>query len=59
MADFTKQQAEEEFLKYSSNVTEDDVSGVLEKEEAILNKAHGPLEKFAKNIKLLFSFVKD
>jgi len=59
MAKFTKQQAEEEFSKYTRNVTEDDVSGVLEKEEAILNKARGPLEKFAKNIKLLFSFVKD
>jgi uncharacterized membrane protein YkvA (DUF1232 family) len=59
MKDFTKKQAEEEFVKYSNNVTEDDVSGVLEKEEAILNKAHGPLEKFANNIKLLFSFVKD
>jgi len=59
MAEFTKKQAEEEFSKYSSNVTEDDVSGVLEKEEAILGKAHGPLEKFAKNIKLLLSVVKD
>ena len=39
--------------------TEDDVSGVLDKEEAILNKAHGPLEKFAEKIKLLFSMVKD
>jgi uncharacterized membrane protein YkvA (DUF1232 family) len=59
MADFTKKQAEEEFSKYSGNVTEEDVSGVLEKEDAILNKTHGPLEKFAKNIKLFFSFVKD
>jgi len=59
MAKFTKKQAEEEFAKYSRNVTEDDVSGVLEKEEAILGKAHGPLEKFAKNIKLLFSIIKD
>ena len=59
MAKFTKQQAEEEFSKYSSNVTEDDVSDVLEKEESILKKAHGPLKKFAKNIKLLFSVVKD
>jgi len=59
MAYFTRKQAEKEFSKYSSNVTEDDVSGVLEKEEAIIKKAHGPLEKFAKNIKLLFSFVKD
>jgi len=59
MPDFTKEQAEKEFAKYSSKVTEDDVSGVLEKEEAILGKAHGPLEKFAKNIKLLFSVIKD
>jgi len=59
MAYFTKKQAEEEFSKYSRNVTEDDVSGVWEKEEAILNKAHGPLGKFFNNIKLLFSVVKD
>jgi len=59
MAKFTKEQAEEEFAKYSRNVTEDDVSGVLEKEEAILGKAHGPLEEFAKKIKLLFSVIKD
>jgi uncharacterized membrane protein YkvA (DUF1232 family) len=59
MADFTKEQVEEEFTKYSRNVTEDDISGVLDKEEAILNKAHGPLEKFTQNIKLLFSIVKD
>jgi uncharacterized membrane protein YkvA (DUF1232 family) len=59
MAKFTEKQAEEEFKKYSNNVTEDDVSGVLGKEKVILKKAHGPLEKFAKNIKLLFSFVKD
>ena len=59
MARFTKQKAEEEFTKYSRNVTEDDVSGVLEKEDAILSKAHGPLEKFVKNIKLLFSVIKD
>ena len=59
MPDFTNEQAEEEFAKYSRNVTEDDVSGVLDKEEAILNKAHGPLAKFAQNIKLLFSVIKD
>jgi uncharacterized membrane protein YkvA (DUF1232 family) len=59
MAQFTKEQAEAEFKKYQSNVSEDDVSGVLEKEEAILEKAHGPLEKFAQSIKLLFSLVKD
>jgi len=59
MAKFTKRQAEEEFRKYSKNVSEDDVSGVLDKEESILGKAHGPLEKFAQNIKLLFSLVKD
>jgi uncharacterized membrane protein YkvA (DUF1232 family) len=59
MSDFTNKQAEEEFAKYAKNVTEDDVSGVLDKEDDILGKAHGPLEKFAKNIKLLFSIVKD
>jgi uncharacterized membrane protein YkvA (DUF1232 family) len=59
MANFTEKQAEEEFDRYAKNVTEDDVSGVLDKEEAILGKAHGPLEKFAQNIKLLFSVIKD
>jgi len=59
MAKFTNEQAEEEFDKYTRNVTEDDVSGVLDKEEAILGKARGPLEKFAHNIKLLFSIIKD
>jgi len=59
MARFTNQQAEEEFERYTRNVTEDDVSGVLDKEEEILNKARGPLEKFAHNIKLLFSLIKD
>lgn len=56
---FTDEEAEEEFAKYTENVTEDDVDGVLEKEEAILDKAKGPLAKFAKNIKLLFSVIKD
>jgi uncharacterized membrane protein YkvA (DUF1232 family) len=59
MAEFTDEQAEEEFAKYSKNVSEDDVSGVLDKEEEILSKAHGPLEKFVQKIKLLFSMVKD
>jgi uncharacterized membrane protein YkvA (DUF1232 family) len=59
MAKFTQEQAEEELGKYTKNVSEDDVSGVLDKEDEILGKAHGPLEKFAKNIKLLFSVVKD
>jgi uncharacterized membrane protein YkvA (DUF1232 family) len=59
MAEFTDEQVEEEFENYTRNVTEDDVSGVLDKEEEILGKAHGPLEKFAHNIKLLFSVIKD
>jgi uncharacterized membrane protein YkvA (DUF1232 family) len=59
MAKFTHEQTEEEFGRYSGNVSEDDVSGVLDKEEEILGKAHGPLAKFAQNIKLLFSVVKD
>jgi uncharacterized membrane protein YkvA (DUF1232 family) len=59
MAKFTQGQAEEEFEKYTKNVSEDDVSGVLDKEDEILGKAHGPLEKFAKSIRLLFSVVKD
>jgi len=56
---FTDEEVEEEFAKYSNDVTEDDISGVLDKEEAIMGKAKGPLAKFAQNIKLLFSVVKD
>ena len=59
MAMFTEAQAEQEFGRYSENVTEDDVSGVLGKEDEILGKAHGALKKFAQNIKLLFSVIKD
>jgi uncharacterized membrane protein YkvA (DUF1232 family) len=59
MEKFTDEQAEEEFAKYTKNVTEDDVSGVLEKEQSILDKAKGPLAKFTQNIKVLFSVVKD
>jgi len=59
MAKFTDEQVEEEFENYTKNVTEDDVSGVLDKEQEILGKARGPLAKFAQNIKLLFSVVKD
>jgi uncharacterized membrane protein YkvA (DUF1232 family) len=59
MEKFTKEQVEEEFGKYTRNVTEDDVSDILDKENDILNKAHGPLEKFGSNIKLLFSVLKD
>jgi uncharacterized membrane protein YkvA (DUF1232 family) len=59
MEKFTDEQAQEEFNKYSRNVTKDDVSGVLEKENEILNKLRGPLGKFTQNIKVLFSVVKD
>jgi uncharacterized membrane protein YkvA (DUF1232 family) len=59
MAMFTEAQAEQEFKEYSGNVSEDDVSGVLGKEDAILGKAHGALKKFAQNIKLLFLVIKD
>jgi uncharacterized membrane protein YkvA (DUF1232 family) len=59
MEKFTDEQANEEFGKYSRNVSDDDVSKVLEKEKAILGKTKGPLAKFAKSIKLLFSLVKD
>ena len=59
MTKFICEQAEEEFVKYTKNVSEDAVSGVLDKADEILGKAHGPLEKFAQNMKLLFSIVKD
>ena len=59
MAKITKGQAEEQFSKYAKNVKEDDVSGILDKEEEILRKVRGPLEKFANYIKLFFSIIKD
>ena len=59
MAKITREQAEKQFDNYSQNVSEDDVSGILDKEEEIMRKARGPLEKFAHNIELLFSVVKD
>jgi len=59
MARFTDEQVKDEYDKYSKNVSEDDVDGVLNKEKKILGKAHGPLEKFAQDIKLLFSIIKD
>jgi uncharacterized membrane protein YkvA (DUF1232 family) len=60
MAAFTEEQAEREAKRYGEKVTKDDVNGVLGKEEEILGKAHhGPLKEFVKNIKLLFSVVKD
>jgi len=59
MAKFTDKQVEEEFIKYSNDVSENDVPGVLDKEEEILNKVKGPLKQFIQNITLLFSMVKD
>ena len=59
MPDFTDKQVKEEYKKYSKNVSEGDVNDVLNKENEILGKAHGPLEKFAQDIKLLFSIIKD
>ena len=60
MAEFTNGQVKEEFAKFSRNVSQDDVSGVLDNEDESLGKANdGPLEKFGRKIKLLFSLVKD
>ena len=59
MPKFTEKQVNDEYEKYSRNVSEDDVDDVLHKEKKILGKAHGPLEKFAQDIKLLFSLIKD
>jgi uncharacterized membrane protein YkvA (DUF1232 family) len=56
---FKKENAESELRKYSDNVTEDDVADVLNKEKAILGKAHGPLAKLVEDIKLLFAVIKD
>jgi uncharacterized membrane protein YkvA (DUF1232 family) len=59
MPKFTEKQAEEQFRIFSDNVKEEDIHDVLEKEEAINKKVHGPLDKFTQKIKLLFSIVKD
>jgi uncharacterized membrane protein YkvA (DUF1232 family) len=59
MLGFSEKQAENEFKKYSERVKKDDIPGVLDKEDAILSKVVGPLKTFGKNIKLLFSLVKD
>jgi len=59
MAKLSDEQVEKEYSKYKKNVSEDDVSKVLGKEKTILGKARGPLEKFADDLKLLFSLVKD
>jgi uncharacterized membrane protein YkvA (DUF1232 family) len=56
---FTEEQAQEEFEKYRDRVTEDDVSGILEKEAKIMEKARGPLQKFIEDMSLLFSVIKD
>jgi uncharacterized membrane protein YkvA (DUF1232 family) len=59
MPKFTEKQAEEQFRIFSNNVKEEDIHDVLEKEEAINKKVHGPLDKFTQKIKLLFSIIKD
>jgi uncharacterized membrane protein YkvA (DUF1232 family) len=59
MPDFTDKQVKKEYKKYSKNVSEGDVNDVLNKENEILGKVHGPLEKFAQDIKLFFSIIKD
>ncbi|MDR1832851.1 MAG: DUF1232 domain-containing protein [Fusobacteriaceae bacterium] len=59
MRDVTDDQANEEFQKYSNNVSESDVTDILSKEEKILKKVKGPLSKFSEDIPLLFSIVKD
>jgi uncharacterized membrane protein YkvA (DUF1232 family) len=56
---FKTASAESELRKYSDNVTEDDIADVLNREEAILGKAHGPLAEFVQDIKLLFAVIKD
>jgi uncharacterized membrane protein YkvA (DUF1232 family) len=55
----TEEQAQGEFEKYKGRVTEDDVSGILEKEDKIMGKARGPLEKFIEDMSLLFAVIKD
>jgi uncharacterized membrane protein YkvA (DUF1232 family) len=59
MSKLTDKQVKEEFEKYSRNVTKEDVSGVIDKEELILKKITGPLKKFGDNVKILFSLIKD
>jgi uncharacterized membrane protein YkvA (DUF1232 family) len=59
MAKISEKQAREQFEKYSRNVTENDVFGVLKKEKSILSKVTGPLKEFGQNISLLFSLIKN
>jgi uncharacterized membrane protein YkvA (DUF1232 family) len=59
MSIFTKKQVEDEFKRYSERVEKDDVSDVLDKEGAIINKVTGPLKDLSQDIKLFFSLIKD
>jgi uncharacterized membrane protein YkvA (DUF1232 family) len=59
MPKITREQTEAEFQKYSKDVSKDDVSDVLNKEQDIMKKSTGPLSKFIEDIQLLFSLIKD
>ncbi|MDR1923144.1 MAG: DUF1232 domain-containing protein [Planctomycetaceae bacterium] len=50
---------EDEFERRRNNVKETDINDVLEKEQQILNKSHGPLAKLINEIRTLFSLLKD
>ena len=54
-----EQKAEREYEAYSRNVTERDVSDVVEKEKSILTKVKGPLKRFSEDITLFFSIIND
>jgi uncharacterized membrane protein YkvA (DUF1232 family) len=56
---FKTENAESELRKYSDNVTEGDVTDVLNKEKAVMGKARGPLAKLVQDINLLFVLIKD
>jgi uncharacterized membrane protein YkvA (DUF1232 family) len=55
----TDEDAQTEFNKYSGNVSDADIPRILKEEGAIMGKARGALAKFAEDMGLLFSMVKD
>jgi uncharacterized membrane protein YkvA (DUF1232 family) len=55
----TEQDAASELNRYAQKVTKEDAPDILNKQAAIMKKVRGPLAKFAEEIQLLFSLVKD
>ncbi|MDR2864787.1 MAG: DUF1232 domain-containing protein [Spirochaetaceae bacterium] len=59
MPEFTDEDAESELHRYAGDVNKNNVGDILTKESSVFSKVRGPLEKFGKDIKDLFSMVKD